>query len=341
MLARYDGLFVTEIQIDRGQAPFNDRDLDELALAISMYTKELLGHRHDVHRLKNNKRISGLDPTSILIVYPVALEPAFWSPLFDKGEFNDADLRAATCVPPPEAPTEKPRNALIRFRRSFLKVFENTAGRLQVDRDKQIAWGRGLLSKLVLLVYNVVILGVLGLLIVEVPNTSQPASALFSDGILALLALAIVPAATTFWIIFLQFLLWDLPRIRLLRSLQLFYRYANPLNRVIAQTLSDGATSVPVDDFADCIDAAQIKVAGEAHRASVHQFWMTIALSIAGVVFAAFALRGLEIRRESLSLPPAVAVQPGSHVTSVLKQVGAGDEIRTHDPHVGNVMLYP
>ena len=40
-------------------------------------------------------------------------------------------------------------------------------------------------------------------------------------------------------------------------------------------------------------------------------------------------------------VPCAARWAPQSQIADMCKKIGAGDEIRTHDPNLGKVMLYP
>ena len=90
-----------------------------------------------------------------------------------------------------------------------------------------------------------------------------------------------------------QILRWDRPRIRLLRSAETFYTYANPLNQVISRIVK-GRRLNEVDDFRDLIGTIQSKTAGEVHRTSMHQLWLSLSLAIAAMYFSALAVRADE-----------------------------------------------
>ena len=51
---------------------------------------------------------------------------------------------------------------------------------------------------------------------------------------------------------------------------------------------------------------------------------------------------GYQRRRTIVARPIALSrFAPAQGTIEETVKIGAGDEIRTHDPHVGNVMLYP
>lgn len=301
LLARPDGLFVSRVETDDA---FPATDLDELGWVVSGIAKERLGHIHDVHRASRRPTTSRLTPSKTLVVYPVRLMDDGWEGRFKRANFTDRDLRAARCVLPVKAPPNaRPRNALICLRRAYLKVFEDLSGRLAVDRSLQTAWQAGRWRWL---------LGILGLavtislyaILVEWPSSlaefwrslTPPSSEL------TLAIVTILPAFYIFASYLAQIVKWDTPRIQLLRSSVLFYEYAAPLNRVIAQV-----TSQPVDGFSDVIAVLKTKADGEVHRTAVHQTWLALALGFAGLMFAALAIRGAEERPLTGQTPGAEA----------------------------------
>lgn len=277
VLARIDGIIVVELGIDETKyADHYNTDLDELAQFVCGCAKSSLGHVHDAHDSILPWSQQELDPERMLVAYPVKISAEQWKPLFEAESFTDTDLRETDGVPPRTAPEGPSRNALLCLRRGYLKVFEVLVGRLKIDRQQQVEWKKQ--AK-----FHYVAYALIASLILIFSYPPLPADA--KEWVLVFLG----PFALSFFMYYLrQFWKWDRRRIRLLRAGSTFFSYVNPFNRVAGVAL--GKKRTPPDDFADLQEILKTKVDGETHRASVHQFWMSLCVGVFGVVAAILAL---------------------------------------------------
>lgn len=355
VMARLDGIFVVEIVLDAGFG-YLENDLDELAEFICSAVKTALGHIHDSHNSLLHWDPSALDPARILTVFPVHVASSQWKPLFQAGAFTDADLEACDCLLPQRAPPgDAPRNALLCLRRSYLKVFEVVVGRLTLDRQEQVEWKKNPGVKLSLAFYSGIIAPLLLFtLAVDLPPPMFDKIAFtltdnFPSGLgeavwLALttgslveliyrnfdlvLALAVTAVLSMmFAYFFTQFLRWDRRRIRLLRAARTFFNYVNPYNRIVGRVLGK-----PADSFDDIDRILSTKMDGEVHRASVHQFWITLTIAAVGVLIAALAIDNAE--PASAAQPPSLATGPQSADPPQARANGSEDGTSRTPPHL-------
>lgn len=294
VLARADGIFVLRLEFHPGAA-FDEENLDELALAACMAAKEELGHRHDVHSPKPLAKSSGLEPAEILLTYPVRVDEEFWRDRFEAKDFCDRDLRGSECVPPPNVnANETPRNALICLRRAYFKVFEVLQSHLDEDRKTQLEWERSWVPQIQLVGASSALFLLFLYVALAVGSGSWDSPDMRLTFCVA--AFVLLPCFWGFLYQFAHFVYFDRRRIRLLRAAETFYSYANPLNEVIARALGAGKRRA-TSDFAALHRILQSKSAGEIHRGSVRQFWMTLSMAFGAIVFAALAIR-TEVRRQ-------------------------------------------
>jgi len=308
IVTRTDGFFLFSVSTTPA---FPKGDLDELALAVSMAAKARLGHVHDVHRpdalprRRQRQRNLGDAIGDTLVCEPIAAEAAAARALIEKPEFTDQDLRDLKALVPAKAnrpaPDEPGRSALLCIRRRYLRVFETLQEILKDERERQLRSERdarrlGLLLFTAAVVLGVLFVGFLG----WPPNWSER----FSWQEISAALLVLVFATVYMLHNTEQLIRWDHPRIRFLRSSQTFYYYANPLNSVIGRVLRP-RDQVP--DFAALQGILETKAAGETHRATMRQFWMTLTVAVVAIYFAALAIR--DSTERAIAKPESVSAQ--------------------------------
>lgn len=288
ILGRADGLFVARICV---ACDFPTEDEDEVRFAVSMAAKVSLGHRHDVHRSKDEK--NRLDPGEILVFSPVAVTEAQWEPAFQTRTFTNTHLRRADSIPeklPADAdPNELPRNALVCLRRRYLRVFEDLQSEIQEQRDDQVQWQTNP-ERIGTLVWAFLLTAIFYAAFLGVP-TSLPKT--LNDQIWAFASFCLLLGCTAVFLYeAVQMYKWDLPRIRLLRMAEVFYHYANPVNDVIRVVMrrKTGYRDA-VTDFSSLSSLLAVKTAGETHRVGLRQLLMTMTLAVVSIYFAAAAIR--------------------------------------------------
>lgn len=312
VLARTDGLFVLKVTLSRA-VRFNGKYIDELATAISMAAKTVLGHHHDVHGQGHTPPGRPLSAGDILFVPPVMLQPEQGAEIFNGAEeLRDELLKEAECVLPERAPDDDPRPALIVLRRHYLKVFENLQSHLTQLRTVQLAWVKSPLTQLML--FLPASLATLALLLIVNPYSIFAASG--QQTILSLFTSRFFFVAALFGCSYLffgeiiKFRKWEKTRIRLLRSSVTFFHYANPLNEVVRRIMApDGE----VYGFSDLIGALESKTNGEIHRGSISQLWMTLALAFAALMVSWL---GIGFQPGQPDTKPATAARPGSDAST-------------------------
>jgi hypothetical protein len=287
---RADGFFLFSVSTG---PTFPKRDLDELALAVSMAAKAKLGHIHDVHRPdaqpKRRSQRNLVDAIGdVLVCEPIEVETDAAHALFEKDVLGDTELCALRARIPPSAnrsaPGESGRLALLCIRRRYLRVFETLQEILKDERDRQLRAERAPQRLAVLLLATATVLGLLFVAFLGWP----PRWGEFSWQEIAAALIVLVSATLYMLHNAEQLVRWDHPRIRFLRSSQTFYHYANPLNSVIGRLLKPRAQ---VPDFAALQGILETKAAGETHRTSMRQFWMTVTVAVVAIYFAALSIR--------------------------------------------------
>lgn len=277
ILARSDGLFVSEIKIDPTMG-FDPSDIDELAYVLSMVAKSALDHTHYHHNMPGKGRANVLKPSQILLVPPVQIAARGWKTRFALRTLDDETVAGLRALP--IAPSVPPNQALSELRQRYLRVDNTVSFRIRLHRSTQ--------SKSLNIAGKAI--NLLGGLIVSIAFCLLLFGSISIDirGIYSIFGISIFSATALY---FFQIVTrWDIPVIRLLRTAHGFFISADNINKVTGSIRHPAPPPYTVDDFGGIIANHQSRLEGEQHRVSMHQAWLALAIGAASLIAALSAL---------------------------------------------------